>query len=80
MKKLIALTTVAVMSVAFTAAPAAAKKMKHRHAHASQSMGGSGMAPSQTGGNAALSGNNGNSGQGDNSLGHIKGGNLGGDR
>jgi hypothetical protein len=31
-----------------------------------------------TGGNAALSGNNGNSGSGDNSLGHIKGGNLGG--
>jgi len=31
-----------------------------------------------TGGNAALSGNNANSGSGDNSLGHIKGGNVGG--
>jgi hypothetical protein len=30
-----------------------------------------------TGGNAALKGNNGNSGQGDNSLGNIKGGNVG---
>ncbi|MET0407530.1 MAG: hypothetical protein ABW006_04095 [Hyphomicrobium sp.] len=30
-----------------------------------------------TGGNAALQGNNGNSGQGSNSLGHIKGGNIG---
>jgi hypothetical protein len=29
-------------------------------------------------GNAAMSGNNGNSGSGDNSLGHIKGGNIGG--
>ena len=33
---------------------------------------------SYNGGNAALQGNNGNSGQGDNSLGHIKGGNIGG--
>jgi len=38
--------------------------------------GSSRMAP--TGGNAALSGNNANSGSGDNSLGHIKGGNVGG--
>jgi hypothetical protein len=29
-------------------------------------------------GNAAMSGNNGNSGSGSNSLGHIKGGNIGG--
>jgi hypothetical protein len=29
-------------------------------------------------GNAAVSGNNANSGRGDNSLGHIKGGNSGG--
>jgi hypothetical protein len=37
-----------------------------------------GSARSYRGNNAELMGNNGNSGQGDNSLGHIQGGNIGG--
>lgn len=38
---------------------------------------GQARAKSYTGGNSALKGNNGNSGQGSNSLGNIQGGNIG---
>jgi hypothetical protein len=81
MKKLFAVTTAVLIFAGTTAAPAFAKHRKqHSRHHMSSQMpsarGGTvGLAP--RGNNAELMGNNGNSGQGDNSLGNIKGGNLG---
>lgn len=76
MKKFLTITITALMATSFTVGAASAKKM-HRSHKASQAYGMSRDAGPSTG-NAAMSGNNGNSGQGDNSLGHIKGGNIGG--
>ncbi len=76
MKKLLAITTTALIVVGFTAGTASAKKY-HRHHKPGYGMSARG-ATGFTGGNAAMSGNNGNSASGSNSLGHIKGGNIGG--
>lgn len=66
MKKVFAIAAAALLVVGFTIDAASAK---HRRHHGK---------PSYTGGNAALSGNNGNSGSGSNALGgNIKGGNIG---
>lgn len=80
MDKLFAISTVTAIVVAgLTASPAAAKHRKHHSNHQMSRQ----ISPGQggtvgMGGNAALSGNNGNSAQGSNSLGHIKGGDIGG--
>lgn len=79
MKKVLTIGAAALVVAATMATPAAAKKMKR---HSGQGMSTSqGMTTGQgrgyTGGNAAMQGNNGNSGQGSNSLGNIKGGNIG---
>ena len=76
MKKLLAITTTALIVVGFTAGAASANKY-HRHHKPGYGMSARGTA-AFTGGNAAMSGNNGNSASGSNSLGHIKGGNIGG--
>jgi hypothetical protein len=60
-----------------------AKSMRHHHRHYANSMSmgqgkATGTARGFSGNNAELMGNNGNSGQGSNSLGHIQGGNIGG--
>jgi hypothetical protein len=60
LKKLLAIA--ALMTMAFTMDAASARHHHHHHGYRSY------------GNNAAMSGNNGNSGSGDNSLGHIKGG------
>jgi hypothetical protein len=79
MKKLMVISTVALMVAGFTADSAFAKHHYHHRGHRM----GSGMTTgssmgSGSGGNAALSGNNGNSASGSNSLGHVKGGDIGG--
>jgi hypothetical protein len=76
MKKLLAITTTALMIAGFSVSAASAKKY-HKHSKPNHS---SSARPSAgfTGGNAAMSGNNGNSASGSNSLGNIKGGNIGG--
>jgi hypothetical protein len=82
MKKLFAVTTAALLVASMTAAPASAKHRKHHSRHhmsnqmPSGQVGTTGMA--RRGNNAELMGNNGNSAQGSNSLGHIQGGNIGG--
>jgi hypothetical protein len=81
MKKILTIGAAALLLVGATMLSPASAAKSRRH-HTTQ-----GVTPSQgmttasgrtlTGGNAALKGNNGNSGQGDNSLGNIKGGNVG---
>jgi hypothetical protein len=83
MKKLIAVTTATLIVAGMTTAPAFAKHRKHHSRHymssempsSARSGGTVGMT---RGNNAELMGNNGNSAQGSNSLGHIQGGNIGG--
>lgn len=78
MRKTLALLTAAAIVAGFATDAMAGKARKH-NSQASQDRMTTGQARpgSYTGGNAALQGNNGNSGQGSNSLGHIKGGNIG---
>jgi hypothetical protein len=75
-------SVVAVLLMAgLSAGPASAKSKRHGMHHSMKMP--SGMTTgrsSMTGGNAALSGNNGNSGSGSNSVGNVKGGNAGGMR
>ncbi|MDB5550212.1 MAG: hypothetical protein JWL86_196 [Rhizobium sp.] len=76
MKKLLSITVVALLIAGLTAVPASAKK---RHRHIQSNIHSTTEARSSIGGsNAELMGNNGNSGQGGNSLGNILGGNIGG--
>ena len=76
MKKIFSVAASALLIAGLSSAPASAKK-RHRHVPAHGQMT-SGSAPMARGNNAELMGNNGNSAQGDNSLGHIRGGNIGG--
>jgi hypothetical protein len=82
MRRLFAVTAAALIVAGMTTAPAFAKHRKHhsRHYMSSQmpsgQVGTTGMA--RRGNNAELMGNNGNSAQGSNSVGHIQGGNIGG--
>lgn len=87
MKKIMTFGAVALLVAGATITDASAKKMRHHHRHSGQGMSqGMNMGPGTTtgagrgygGNNAELMGNNGNSAQGSNSLGHIQGGNLGG--
>ena len=75
MKKILSVAAAAVLIAGLSTAPASAKK-HHRHMQVHSQMT-TGSAPMARGNNAELMGNNGNSAQGDNSLGHIKGGNIG---
>lgn len=77
MSKILTLVTAAALLVGFAAEASAGKGRKH-HSQTQGSMTTGQSRPGYTGGNAALQGNNGNSGQGSNSLGNIKGGNIGG--
>jgi hypothetical protein len=80
MKKLLVIGAAALLLTGTTLSTASAEKSRRHQSN-------QGVNPSQrvkagdgrtyTGGNAALKGNNGNSAQGDNSLGNIKGGNIG---
>lgn len=80
MKKFLTLSAVALIAASALATPAAAKEMKRHNTQGMSTSQGmtSGQGRGYTGGNSALQGNNGNSGQGSNSLGNIKGGNIGG--
>jgi hypothetical protein len=92
MKKLFAVSAAALMALSVTATTASAKKMKRGyHSHHTYDYGPRGYyrgpgynsygmmrRSSPFSGNAAMSGNNGNSAYGSNSLGHIQGGNIGG--
>ncbi|QUS40532.1 hypothetical protein RPMA_18105 [Tardiphaga alba] len=88
MKKLVAMAAVAVMATSFTVTAASAKKLQrgykthHHHPYGAQNYYrgsyGSTRGPAIFRGNAAMSGNHGNSAYGSNSLGHIQGGNIGG--
>lgn len=74
MKKSLTIAAAALLIVGLSFEAASAKQRRH-HGHSRSGMT-TGMSP--TGGNAALSGNNGNSGSGSNALGgHIQGGNVG---
>ena len=68
MKKLLAMSAALLAVAAFTMDSASARHHHYHRAHHGWV---------HFGGNAAMSGNNGNSAHGSNSLGHIKGGNLG---
>lgn len=79
MIKVLTLVTAAALFAGFVAEASASNGRKHH----SQTQTKGSMTTGQprsgyTGGNAALQGDNGNSGQGSNSLGHVKGGNVGG--
>ncbi|MET0219766.1 MAG: hypothetical protein ABW213_03830 [Tardiphaga sp.] len=76
MKKFATIAITALLATGMTVGAASAKKMhrSHKNSHAY----GMSRASGPFTGNAAMSGNNGNSGQGSNSLGHIQGGNIGG--
>jgi hypothetical protein len=78
MKKVLTIAITALTIASFTATGASAKKYRHHRSGHAMTTGMSNGSPGMTGGNAALTGNNGNSGSGSNSLGHIKGGNVGG--
>jgi hypothetical protein len=83
MKKIMTIGAAALLVAGATVTGACAKSMRrnHRHHVHSMSMGQgttTGTARGFSGNNAELMGNNGNSGQGSNSLGHIQGGNVGG--
>jgi len=76
MKKIVFVTSAALLIAGLTAVPASAKKGQPRvQSHSNVNMG---SALSARGNNAELMSNNGNSGQASNSLGHIQGGNIGG--
>lgn len=77
MSKILTLVTAVALLVAFAAEASAGKGRKH-HSQTQGSMTTGQSRSGYTGGNAALQGNNGNSGQGSNSLGNIKSGNIGG--
>lgn len=78
MSRILTLVAAATLIVGFTADASAGKGRKHQSQTQTQSTMTTGQSRTgYTGGNAALQGNNGNSGQGSNSLGHIKGGNIG---
>src|SRR5882757_9939454 len=73
----VAAATLIVATFTLDAASARHRYRGHYHYHHHHPY----MSYGRTGGywgNAAMSGNNGNSGSGSNSLGHIKGGNIGG--
>ncbi|MET0705465.1 MAG: hypothetical protein ABWY82_01285 [Tardiphaga sp.] len=74
MKKILGIATTILVIVGFTATSASAKKYRHHK----PGYGKSTHAPAVFRGNAAMSGNHGNSASGSNSLGNIKGGNIGG--
>ncbi len=74
MKRCLSVMVAALLITGLSAAPASAKHRRHHMRHASDGMT-TGLAPIP--GSAALSGNNGNSGSGSNSVGHIQGGNIG---
>ena len=76
MKKILSATAAALLIAGLSAVPASAEKRLRHMQTRSQST--TGSAPWARGNNAELVGNNGNSGQGSNSLGHIQGGNIGG--
>lgn len=83
MKKILSLAAAALLMAGLSSGAASAKHQRHHHHHHHYSH------PIQSGvttergpmfgwgNNAELMGNNGNSASGDNSLGHIKGGNIG---
>lgn len=83
MKNVLTIGAAVLLIAGATVTEASAKKMRH---HSRQSSQGATMGQGTTtgsarglgGNNAELMGNNGNSGQGSNSLGHIQGGNIGG--
>jgi hypothetical protein len=78
MKKILAMAMAGLMIASFSVTGASAKKHRtHKSAHGMTTGMGSGPSTGMTGGNAALSGNNGNSGSGPNSVGHVQGGNIG---
>ncbi|KAA0069895.1 hypothetical protein [Tardiphaga sp. P9-11] len=80
MQKIIAISATALLLVGATMSPASAEKSRRNHTQQGVTSGQgmtTGTGRTYTGGNAALKGNSGNSGQGDNSLGNIKGGNIG---
>ena len=77
MKKILATAAAALMIASFTATAASAKKI-HRAHHGYYGSYGQMRGPAIFRGSAAMSGNHGNSAYGSNSLGHIKGGNIGG--
>jgi hypothetical protein len=76
MKKLLTVAATALLVAGFSAGSASAKHRRH-HVKPMPSGMTTGSAPIR-GNNAELMGNNGNSANGSNSLGHIKGGNIGG--
>lgn len=79
MSKILTLVTAVALFTGFVAEASAGNGRKHHSQTQTQGSVTTGQSRSgYTGGNAALQGNNGNSGQGSNSLGHIKGGNIGG--
>lgn len=79
MKTFLNLGVAALIATTAMATQASAKKMKRHNAQGMNTSQGmtTGQGRGYTGGNAAMQGNNGNSGQGSNSLGNIKGGNIG---
>jgi hypothetical protein len=80
MQKIMTIGATALLLAGATMSTASAEKSRARHPNQSVNMGQgmtTGSGRTYTGGNAALKGNNGNSGQGDNSLGNIRGGNVG---
>ena len=77
MEKILSVTASAMLIAGLAISPASAKK-RQRDMHTQSQKTTGAASPMVRGNNAALLGNNGNSGQGDNSLGHIKGGNIGG--
>lgn len=84
MKKILATAAAALMIASFTATAASAKqvhrgyKAHHGYHHGYYGAYGQMLGPAIFRGNAAMSGNHGNSAYGRNSLGHIEGGNIGG--
>ncbi len=78
MSKILTLVTAVALFAGLVAEASAGSGRKHHSQTQTQGSMTTGQFRSgYTGGNAALQGNNGNSGQGSNSLGHIKGGNIG---
>lgn len=81
MKKLLVITAAILLGTSFTANAAVIKRTHHGYkTHHATYYGAYGMMHGRPPfwGNAAMSGNNGNSAYGNNSLGHIQGGNIGG--
>jgi hypothetical protein len=80
MTKMVSTVVAALLMAGLSAGAASAKQKRHGMHGSAKMQSGMTTGQSRTGGNAALSGNNGNSGSGDNSLGNVKGGNAGGMR